>query len=60
MEEVFTAVAPFRAEAFCECGGELKYENRTFMTAPPSYPHTCTDCQQRQSLDAIYPRIIYR
>lgn len=46
---------------YCECGGEMKYEEGLGIvcTYPPTYYHTCDQCGERRGCLDVYPRIVY-
>jgi len=46
---------------YCECGGELKYDQGLGNVSiyPPTYYHECNKCGDRRGLSYIYPRIVY-
>jgi hypothetical protein len=46
---------------YCECGGEMKYEEPfgILSTYPPIYYHICNKCRAFKNYQYIYPRIVY-
>ena len=46
---------------YCECGGEMKYEQGLGVidTYPATYYHECSKCGKRAGYSCIYPRIVY-
>lgn len=56
MKRMMTEVRTFNVKLYCDCGGEMVWNNISLTTNPPMYPHFCTDCEQQTTLtDEVYP-----
>jgi len=54
------AVVPYKQHAYCECGEELEYTNKTLTSNLQIYPHRCPKCNKEYNLNCAYPTLIWK
>lgn len=55
MKLTMIEICTYKVRLYCDCGGNMIWNNISLDVNPPLYPHFCTDCNRQETRIDVYP-----